>query len=143
MLTGCPSCRVVVKETADSGIGSQYALCLCEIGNGVQYDIVLRGQLGALRIVPHTDGKEREVIHEALEKITHTSWLSLLSDMGDVLWRNTAFEVSVTHLIASCHVREADGEVWLTLIYVMQFSTFPLGKFGIYPSLIQVGQQHR
>jgi hypothetical protein len=70
MLTGCPSCRIVVKETADLGIVSQYALRLCEIGNGVQDDIILRGQSGALRIVPHTDGKEREVIHEALEKIT-------------------------------------------------------------------------
>ncbi len=58
MFTGCPSCRVIVKETADFGIVSQYALRLCEIGNGVQYDIVLRGQSGALRIVLNTDGKE-------------------------------------------------------------------------------------
>ena len=46
MLTGCPSCRIVVKETADLGIVSQYALRLCEIGNGVQDDIILRGQSG-------------------------------------------------------------------------------------------------
>ena len=46
VLTGCPSCRVIVKETADFGIISQYALRLCEIGNGVQDDIVLRGQSG-------------------------------------------------------------------------------------------------
>lgn len=55
--------RIVVKETADLGIVSQYALRLCEIGNGVQDDIILRGQSGALRIVPHTDGR-REVIRK-------------------------------------------------------------------------------
>lgn len=59
--------------------------------------------------------------------------------MGDVLWSDTAFEVAVAYLIASCHVREADGEVWLTLIYVMQFPTFFLGEFGIYPTLLQIG----
>ena len=58
MLTGCPSCRVVVNETADMGVVCQYALRLCEIGNGVQDDIVLRGQSGVLRIVSHTNGKE-------------------------------------------------------------------------------------
>ena len=139
MLTGCPSCRVIVKETADLGIGRQYTLRLCEIGNGVQDDIVLRGQSGALRIVPCTESKEREVIHETLKKIAHTSWLSLLSNMGDVLWSDTAFEIAIAHLIASCHVREADGEVWFALVLEMEFPTFPLGKFGAYPSLLQVG----
>lgn len=143
ILTGCPPCRVIVKETADSGVVCQYAHRLCEIGNGVQYDVVLRGQLGALRIVPHTDGKERKVIHEALEKITHTSWLSLLSNMGDVLWSDTAFEVSVAHLIAPCHIREADGEIWLTLVLKTEFLAYPLGEFSVYPTLLQIGQQRR
>ena len=143
MLTGCPSCRIVVKETADLGIVSQYALRLCEIGNGVQYDIVLRGQSGVLRIVPHTDGKKREIIHEALEKITHTSRLSLLSDMGDVLWSDTTFEIAVAHLIAPYHIREADGEVPPVSMSEMQFLTFPLGEFRVYPTLLQKGQQRR
>lgn len=143
ILAGCPPCRVVVKETAYSGIGSQYALRLCEIGNGVQDDVVLCGQSGVLRIVPHTDGKEREVIHEALEKITHTSRLSLLSDMCDVLWSDTAFEITVAHLIAPYHVRETDGEVCSALVFKMEFHAFPLGEFGIYPTLLQIGQQRR
>ena len=141
--TGCPFCRVIVEETADSGVVSQYALRLCEIGNGVQYDIVLRGQSGELRIVPHTDGKKREIIHEALEKITHTSRLSLLSDMGDVLWSDTTFEIAVAHLIAPYHIREADGEVPPVSMSEMQFLTFPLGEFRVYPTLLQKGQQRR
>ena len=96
-----------------------------------------------LRIVPHSDGKEREVIHEALEKITHTSWLSLLSDMGDVLWCDTTFEIAVAYLIASCHVREADGEVWFAFVFKTEFLAYPLGEFGVYPSLLQIGQQCR
>lgn len=35
-------------------------------------------------VVACADGKEREVIHEALEQITHISRFALLSDMGDV-----------------------------------------------------------
>lgn len=139
MLIGCLPCRVVVKETADFGIFSQYALRLCEIGNGVQYNIVLRVQSGALRIVPHTDGKEREVIHEALEKITGCRLFSTLSDMGDVLWSDTTFEISVAYLIATCHVREADGEVWSALVLKTEFPAFPLGEFGAYSSLLQIG----
>lgn len=143
VLICCPSSCVIVKKTADLEIGSQYTHRLCEIGNGVQYDIVLHSQSGVLRIVPYADGKEREVIHEALEKITHTSWLSLLSDMGDVLWSDTAFEIAVAHFIASCHIREADGEIWFTLVLKTEFPTFPLGEFSVYPSFLQIGQQRR
>ena len=75
------------------GIVSQYALRRCEIGNGVQDEIMLRGQSGALRIVPHSDGKEREVIREDLEKITGCRLFSTLSDMGDVLWSDTTLDV--------------------------------------------------
>lgn len=139
MLTGCTSCRVIVKETTDFGIISQYVLRLCEIGNGVQYDVVLRGQSGVLRIVPYADGKKREVIYEALEKITHTSWLSLLSDMGDVLWSDTTFEVSVAHLIAPSHIREADGEIGFALVLKTEFPAYPFGEFSVYPTLLQIG----
>ena len=58
LLAGVPSCRVVVKETADLGVGLQYAFRFCKIGNGVQYDIVLCVQSRVLRIVSHSDGKE-------------------------------------------------------------------------------------
>ena len=58
MLTGCPSCRIVVKETADSGVGLQYTFRFRKIGNGVQYDIVLCVQSWVLRIVSYSDGKE-------------------------------------------------------------------------------------
>ena len=56
--TGVPSCRVVVKETADSGVGLQYTFRFRKIGNGVQYDIVLCVQSWVLRIVSYSDGKE-------------------------------------------------------------------------------------
>ena len=51
MLTVVRPAVSLSSETADLGIASQYALCLCEIGNGVQDDITLRGQSGVLRIV--------------------------------------------------------------------------------------------
>lgn len=58
LLAGAPSSRVVIKETADSGVGLQYAFRFRKIGNGVQYDIVLRVQSWVLRIVSYSDGKE-------------------------------------------------------------------------------------
>ena len=94
-----PSCRVIVKVAADSGVGRQYAFRFREIGNGVQYDIVLRCQSWILRIVLHSNGEEREVIHEALEQITHISRFALLSDMGDVFRGDTPLEISVAQLI--------------------------------------------
>lgn len=115
--TGVTSCRVIVKETADSGVGHQHAFRFREVGNGVKYDIVLRGQSWVLRVVLHSNGKEREVIHEALKQIAHTSWLALLSDMGDVFRGDTPLEISVAHFISSCHIRKADGEIWLIGIF--------------------------
>lgn len=53
-----PSCRVIVKVTADSGVGRQYAFRFREVGNGVEYDIVLRIQSWVLRIVLHSNSKE-------------------------------------------------------------------------------------
>ena len=63
--------------------------------------------------------------------------------MGEVLWCDTAFEISVAHLIAPCHIRKTDGEVWSALVFKTEFPTFPFGEFGIYPSLLQIGQQRR
>lgn len=50
------SCRC----QGNSRFGSSQPICprLCEIGNGVQYDIILHGQSGALRIVLNSDCKE-------------------------------------------------------------------------------------
>ena len=62
--TGFPSSLVVVKETADSGVGRQYAFHLCKIGNGVEYDIVLRGQSWILRIVLYSICMVREFFIE-------------------------------------------------------------------------------
>ena len=141
VLTSIPSCRIVVKETADSGIGSQQVFRFRKIGNGVQYDIVLRVQSGVLRIVLHSDGKKRQIVHEALEQITHSTWFSTLSDMGDVFRGSASLEITVAHLISSCHIREADGKVSLVTMREMQFLTFSFGEFGIYPPFLQVRQQ--
>ena len=63
--------------------------------------------------------------------------------MGDVLWSDTTFEIAVAHLIAPYHIREADGEVPPVSMSEMQFLTFPLGEFRVYPTLLQKGQQRR
>ena len=56
-----PSCCVIVKETADSGIGCQYAFRFREVGNGVENDVILCIQSWVLRIVLYSDGQEREI----------------------------------------------------------------------------------
>ena len=138
-----PSCCVIVKETADSGIGCQYAFRFREVGNGVENDVILCIQSWVLRIVLYSDGQEREIIHEALEKITDGSWLFLLSDMGDVLRGDTSLEVSITHFIPSCHIREADGEIGFVGILKPQFLTLPFGEFNVYPPFLQIGNERR
>ena len=59
--------------------------------------------------------------------------------MGNILWSKTTLEVAVAELIASCHIRKADGEVCLTLILISQLLTFSFGEFEIYASLLKVG----
>lgn len=125
------------------GIGSQYALRFREIGNRVEYDVVLHIQSRALRGVLYSDGKEREVVHETLEKITGSSGFSLLSDMGDVLRGDTFLEVSVTHLISSCHVRKPNGKIGLVGILKPKFLTHSLGKFCVYPPFLQIDDERR
>ena len=141
--TGVPSCRVIVKETADSGVGLQYVFRFCKIGNGVQYDIVLRVQSWVLRIVFYSDGKEREVIHEALEQITHISRFAMLSDMGDVFRSNTPLEISVAHFISSCHIRKADGKIGFVGIHKPKFPAFSFGEFNVYSPFLQIGDERR
>ena len=67
-------------------------------------------------VVVCADGKEREVIHKPLEKITHVSGFSLLSDMGDVLRGYTTLIIAVANFKPSCHVRETDGEIGLVVM---------------------------
>ena len=141
--TGVPSCRVIVKVTADSGVGRQYAFRFREVGNGVQYDIVLRCQSRILRIVLHSNGEEREVIHEALKQITHISRFALLSDMGDVFRGDTPLEISVAHFISSCHIRKADGEIGFVGIHKPNFPAFSFGEFDVYSPFLQIGDERR
>ena len=124
----------------NSRFGNSQPICLrlCEIGNGVQDDIILRGQSGALRIVPHTDGKEREVIHKALEEVARISLLALLSDMGNIFWSKTTFEVAVAEFIATGDIRKTDNEVGFSFILVSQLLTFSFGEFDVYSSSSQI-----
>ena len=59
----------------------------------------------------------------------------LLSDMGDVLRGDTSLEVSITHFIPSCHIREADGEIGFVGILKPQFLTLPLASSMSIPFL--------
>ena len=132
---------VVVKETAYPRVLSQQLFRLADVGNGVKHHVILLGQSWVVGVVVCADGKEREVIHEALEKIAHTSWFSLLSDIGDVFRSYTTLVIAVAHLKPSCHVREADGEIGLVGIHKPKFLAFSFGKFYVYSSLLQIGDE--
>ena len=82
-----------------------------EVGNGVQYHIILLACAWLFGIVIHSDCEEREIIHKALEEVTHSSLCALLSDMGNIFWSKTTFEVAVAEFIATRDIRETDNEV--------------------------------
>ncbi len=63
--------------------------------------------------------------------------------MGDVLRGDTSLEVSITHFIPSCHIREADGEIGFVGILKPQFLTLPFGEFNVYPPFLQIGNERR
>ena len=66
-----PPCRVIVEETMNAPVTVQPAHGFADIGNGVQYDTVLVRQVGAVWLLPFVDGKEREVVHEALKQVAN------------------------------------------------------------------------
>lgn len=72
---------------------------LVEIGNRIQYDIVLPVQTRHLRTLLRPYGQEREIVHESLEHETGIIPSPFMSDMGDFLRCDAALEVSVAQFI--------------------------------------------
>ena len=66
-----PPCRVIVEETMDAPVTVQPVHGFADIGNGIQYDTVLVRQVGAVWLFPFVDGKDREIIHEALKQVAN------------------------------------------------------------------------
>ncbi len=52
-------------------------------------------------------------------------------------------EETVAHLIASCHIRESDGEIGFTVVDEVQFLTFNPCQCGIYSTFLQIAEQCR
>ena len=63
--------------------------------------------------------------------------------MADVLRGDAALEETVAHFIASCHIREPDGEIRLAIMDEVQFLTFRFRQCGVYSTLLQVAEQCR
>ena len=63
--------------------------------------------------------------------------------MADVFRCDTALEKTVAHLIASCHIRETDGEIGLAVMEEVQFLTYRPRQIGVYTPFLQVSEQCR
>ena len=114
-----------------------------EVGNGVQHHIILLACAWFFGVVVHSDCKEREIIHKALEEIAYQPLLALLSDMSNILWSKATFEVAVAEFISICDIRKTDNEVGFTLILVSQLLTFSFGEFDVYSSFSQIVDKGR
>lgn len=110
------SCLVIVKQTMDALIPMQHIYGFGNIGNRIEDDVILPVKVGHGRAVPHPQCEEGKVVHHALEHEAFLSRLSLLPDMADVFRCDAPFEETVAHLISSCHIREADGEIGLAVM---------------------------
>lgn len=104
------------------------------IGDGIEDDVILPVKVGHGQAVPHPQREEGKVVRHALKHEAFLSRLSLFPDMADVLRRNAALEKTVAHFISSCHVRETDGEIGLSVKDEVQFPTFQiLPMMCLYP----------
>lgn len=65
------------------------------------------------------------------------------ADMADVFRCDTTLEKLVAHLVPSCHIREADGEIGFAVMDEVQFLTFRLCQCCVYPTLLQIAEQCR
>lgn len=134
ILIGSLPCLVVVEKATYSGVWVEQLLGFGEVGNGVEYHIILLIGAWLFGIIVHSDCKEREIIHKALEEIAHISLLSLLSDMGNILWGKTTFEIAITKFIATRNIRETDSEIWFAVMLKSQLLTLSFGEFDVYTS---------
>ena len=88
-------------------------------------------------LVPLVDGKEREVVHEPLEQVANiVSSVSFLY-MRYLFGGDARFEERIAYLVTSCHVREADGKVRLSVVGEVQFPALVSGDCRIYSPFLQ------
>lgn len=131
---------VLVKETMDVLIGSERIQCLAYIPNRIQYHIILFVKMRCLRITLLPQGQKRQVIHESLKQITGIRRIPFMTDMRDIFWRDTALEIPVAYLIASCNIGETDGEIPPAVVGEMHLNAFSFRQRNIYASSAQVIQ---
>ena len=81
-------------------------VCLFPIGNGVQYQIVLRSAVAKCQ--------PRKKVHESL---IHVDCCTSIPDKRNGFRRNAAFEELVAYLVATTLIGEADGKVALQQRY--------------------------
>ena len=63
--------------------------------------------------------------------------------MADVLRCDATLKETVAYLIASCHIREPDGEIGFVVMDEVQFLTFSPCQCGVYFTLLQLTEQCR
>ena len=102
------SCLVIVKQAVNALISVQHIHGFGNIGNRIEDDVILPVKVGHGRAVLYTQREKGKIVRHPLEHEAFLPRLSLLPDMADVLWGDTAFEERIAHLIASCHIRKAD-----------------------------------
>lgn len=132
-----PSSRlVIIKQAVDAPVPVQHIYGFGNIGNRIEDDIILPVKVGHGWAVLHPQREEGKIVRHAFEHEAFLSRLSLLPDMADVLWSDTALEETVAHLIPSRHIRETDGEIRLAVIDEVQFPTFRLCQSYVYTSFL-------
>lgn len=127
----------------DALIDRQPVNRLVEIGNRVQYDIVLPVQTRHLGALLRPYGQEREIVHKSLEHETGIIPSAFILDMGDVLWCDAALEVSVAYLVTASHVPKSDGKITLAVVLEVYLMAFSFRQFQVYSPALQIGEQDR
>lgn len=129
------------RKTMDALIDCQSVNRLVEIGNRVQYDIVLPVQTRHLGALLRPYGQKREIVHKSLEHETGVIPSAFMPDMGDVFRRDAALEVSVAYLVTASHVPKTDGKITLAVVLEVYLMAFSFRKFQVYSPALQIRKQ--
>ena len=128
-----PSSRlVIIKQAVDAPVPVQHIYGFGNIGNRIEDDIILPVKVGHGWAVLHPQREKGKIVRHAFEYEAFLSRLSLMPDMADIFRGDTALEETVAHFISSRHVRETDGEIRLSIMDEVQFSTFRLCQSDVY-----------
>ena len=120
---------IVVKIAQYQRVFRQSRDCFADIRHGVKHNTVVA--------VIESEAFRRKKVDKALEDVAQGV---AVGNMGDMLWRITAFEEAASQLKSVCAVLKTDGIIVFAMQFIIHLHTISLCDVGRYATVCEVTQ---